>query len=92
MRSSHWEYLAFVLIGVGAALLITGSVTFYYSQDSGRTNVRYGQYSVPLIIIGACLIILGVLAFLRAKAIGRYEIPLPPPPPPIPTPPPPPPP
>jgi drug/metabolite transporter (DMT)-like permease len=87
MRSSHWGYLAFVFVGVGAALLITGSVTFYYSQNPSGTSQRYSSYSIPLIIVGVCFVMLGIPTFLQARAIGSHEIPLPPPPPPLPPPP-----
>ena len=87
MRHSHWEYLGFVLVGIGAALAITGTVTWFYFQQYRDTNPQYHSYPLPLLITGPCLVIAGIAALIRARMKKQKEsfggtVPIPPPPPP----------
>ena len=96
MRSSHLQYLGYVLIGIGSGLLISGLIAFIYFQQRPWIISQYRGIALPLVIVGICLIILGIVAFYRAREKGRHELEgeIPPlylpPPPPLPSPPPPP--
>jgi uncharacterized membrane protein YfcA len=88
MQSSHWEYLAYVLVGVGIALAVCGSVTFIYFREHYARHIEYSSYSIPLLISGTFILALGIVAFFRHRQKKRDEsIPPPPPPPPPPLPP-----
>jgi hypothetical protein len=93
LRSPHWEYLAYVLLGVGTALLVSGIATLLYFQRHPEVNPQYGPYPIPLTIAGACTVVLSIFPFARSKKqrikeIGENEACLPPPPPENPPPPP----
>ncbi|MCJ7424497.1 hypothetical protein MUP01_09565 [Candidatus Bathyarchaeota archaeon] len=94
MRSSHWEYLGYMSVGVGSALTACGSIAFSYFQSHFARSPQYSSYSIPLLIFGIGVMVMGVLAFVRYRKIRREEIEkgqyLPPPPVPPPPPPPPP--
>jgi uncharacterized membrane protein YidH (DUF202 family) len=92
MRSNHWEYLAFVLFGLGIALTVSASIVYFYYQQRPDTNPQYSSYPIPLLIAGICIIVLGFPALHRYRTKRKFENGLlPPPPPPLPSPPPPPP-
>ena len=88
MRSSHWQYLGYVLVGLGSGLFISGLVAFIYFQQHPGISSQYRSITLPLLIIGICIIILGILTFRRARKKRRLEegempqLYLPPPPPP----------
>lgn len=85
MRSSHMEYVGYVLIGVAAALLASGSVSLFYFQQHPETNPQYSLYPIPLMILGAGALVSGIGALLLAKGRKKTEqVPPPPPPPPPP--------
>jgi uncharacterized membrane protein len=90
MRSNHWEYLAFILFALGLALTISGSIIYVYYQQYPQRKPQYSGIQIPLLIVGVCLIILGLLAFRRSRAKKKVEamegelLPPPPPPPPLP--------
>jgi multisubunit Na+/H+ antiporter MnhG subunit len=93
MRSNHWEYLALVMLALGLALIISGSIIYVNYQQYPQRKTQYSGIQIPLIIAGACFAVLGVLAFSRFRAKKRVEAmqgELLPPPPPSPPPPPPP--
>jgi len=91
MHSSDWQYLGYVLVGMGGALSISGSIAIFYLQKNPWTSHQYSSYPIPLLLIGVCIIVLGIVAFLRFKQKRKVETkegeklpppPLPPPPPP----------
>jgi hypothetical protein len=95
MRSFHLQYLGYVLVGVGSGLSISGLVTFIYFQQRYWIISQYRSISLPLLIIGICIVAAGIMTFRKAKEKGRQEIegekppiylPAPPPPPPPPPP------
>jgi ABC-type antimicrobial peptide transport system permease subunit len=90
VRSNHWEYLAFVLLALGLALMIPGSIIYFSYQQYPQRKLQYNGIQIPLIIVGACFMVLGILAFRRYRAKkkaeameGEFLPPPPPPPPPI---------
>lgn len=93
MRSNHWEYLSLMLIALGLALTISGSIIYVYYQQHPQTNPQYSGYLVPLLMTGVCITTLGIPAFHRSRTKKKAEALevelLPPPPPPVPPPPPP---
>jgi ABC-type antimicrobial peptide transport system permease subunit len=96
MRSSHWQYLGFILIGVGSGLAIAGLIAFTYFQQYYWISSPYRAISLPLLIIGICFIGLGIIALWQANKKKHLELiniglspSLPPPPLSIPPPPPP---
>lgn len=95
MRSSHWLYLGYVLVGVGSGLSISGLIAFIYFQQRYWISSPYRSFTLPVFIVGICVIALGIVAFRQARKKGRLgegEMPplylpsLPPPPPPPPPP------
>jgi len=95
MRSSHWQYLGYVLVGIGSGLSVSGMVAFIYFQQRYWISSPYRSITLPLLIAGICIIALGVLTFRQARKKRKFEIEverpsvyLPPPPPPLPPPPP----
>ena len=95
MRSSHWQYLGYVLVGVGSGLSASGLVAFIYFQQRYWISSQYRSISLPLLIIGIFVIAIGILSFYRDREKRRHETegeiqPIylpPPPPPPLPPPP-----
>ena len=87
MRSNHWEYLAFVLLALGIALVISGSIIYVSYQQYPQRKTQYSGIQIPLIIAGACFTVLGILVFRRSRAKKKAEAmesaPPPPPPPPL---------
>lgn len=85
MRSNHWEYLALVLLALGLALMISGTIIYVNYQQYPQRKTQYSGIQIPLIIAGACFTVLGVLAFrmsrTKKKAEAMESAPLPPPPP-----------
>jgi Ni/Fe-hydrogenase subunit HybB-like protein len=90
VRSNHWEYLAFVLLALGLALMVSGTIIYIYYEQYPQRKMQYSGVQIPLIIAGACFTVLGILAFRRYRAKKKNEAmegaPLPPPPPPPPPP------
>jgi cbb3-type cytochrome oxidase subunit 3 len=90
MRSNHWEYLAHVLSAIGTALIITGLTAYFFFQQNRGSNPQYSSYSIPLLLVGALVLIAGIVAALQSRKkheSERYDV-APPPPPPLPPPPP----
>ena len=85
MRSSDWQYIGYVLVAVGGAFIITGAIALLNFQQ-GQIKIQYGDYFLPLLLVGLLLTVMGGLAFFKSKQ--KQSIP---PPPPSPNPPPPPP-
>jgi multisubunit Na+/H+ antiporter MnhG subunit len=89
VRSNHWEYLALVLLALGLALIISGSIIYVSYQQYPQRKLQYSGIQIPLIIVGACFTVLGILALLRTRAKKKAEamesasLPPPPPPPPL---------
>ncbi len=86
MRSPHWEYLGLVLVGIGAALVISGAVALFYFQFRPDASPQYHSYPLPLLITGAFLTAIGAVALIQARAKKHkedVENALPPPPPPL---------
>jgi uncharacterized membrane protein len=87
VRSNHWEYLAFVLLALGIALILSGSIIYVSYQQYPQTKMQYSGVQVPLIVAGTCFTVLSVLAFRRysakkkAEAMETAQLPPPPPPP-----------
>jgi len=67
MRSSDWKYLGSVLIGIGGSLSISGLITFFYFQMYSWITHRYSSYPIPLLFVGICFIVLGIVAFYVSK-------------------------
>lgn len=86
MRSNHWEYLAFVLFALGLALTISGLIIYVHYQQYPQRKPQYSGIQIPLLIVGICLIVLGLPALHKSRTKKRAEE-LPPPPPPPPPPP-----
>jgi len=88
VRSNHWEYLALVLLALGLALIISGSIIYVHYQQNPQRKLEYSGIQIPLIIVGACFTGLGLFAFHRSSAKKKAEatesalLPPPPPPPP----------
>ena len=86
MHSNHWEYLAFVLLALGLALMVSGTIIYIYYGQYPQRKTQYSGIQIPLIIAGACFTVLGILAFRRSRAKKKAEAmesaPLPPTPPP----------
>jgi len=89
MRSSDWQYLGYVLVAVGSALALSGSVALHYFQQGLLSGTRYGASFAPILLVGIAIAVLGIVAFVRARLKRKYELPPPPPLPPPPLPPPP---
>jgi uncharacterized membrane protein YidH (DUF202 family) len=82
--------LGYVLVGVGIALSICGTVTLLYLQKHSLRSQNYASYPVPLILAGTFFVTMAALVLLhyRKKKREPYEdLELPPPPPPPPPPP-----
>ena len=88
MRSNHWEYLAFVLLALGLALIISAVIIYVSYQQYPQRKLQYSGIQIPLIIVGACFTVLGIFTFSRFRAKKKAEAmesaPPPPPPPPPP--------
>ncbi len=88
MRSNHWEYLALVLLALGLALMVSGTIIYICYEQYPQRKTQYNGIQIPLIIAGACFTVLGILVFRRYRAKKKAEAmesaPLPPPPPPPP--------
>ncbi|MGA9387367.1 MAG: hypothetical protein WBV70_00910 [Candidatus Bathyarchaeia archaeon] len=84
MRSNHWEYLAFVLFGLGIALTVSAVIVHFYYQQHPDTNPQYSSYPIPLLIAGICISALGLPALHRSRTKRKMESellpPIPPPP------------
>jgi hypothetical protein len=81
-RSSDWDYIVYLSIGVGASLTITGSAALLYLQERALINQRYASLPLPIVFVGICFIAFGMLAFIRRGGKARMEQETPPPPPP----------
>jgi hypothetical protein len=88
MRSSDWQYLGTVFLGVGSALAVSGSVAFYTYQQGSLTNTRYTPYFLPILLIGIVIAVIGAASFFNVRQRSRNKVPPPPIPPPPPPPPP----
>ncbi len=86
MRSSEWQYIGYVLVAVGGALILTGAISLYAVQQGLLVKTQYNDYFLPTLLVGLLLTALGVVAFFKSK---QKQEPLPPPPSPNPPPPPP---
>jgi uncharacterized membrane protein len=88
VRSNHWEYLAFVLLALGLALMVSGTIIYIYYEQYSQRKMQYSGVQIPLIIAGACFTVLGIFTFSRFRAKKKTEAmesaPPPPPPPPPP--------
>jgi hypothetical protein len=88
VRSNHWEYLAFVLLALGLALIVSGTIIAINYQLYAPRKTQYNGIQIPLIIVGTCFTAMGIVAFYRFRAKKKAEAmesappPLPPPPPP----------
>ena len=74
MRSNHWEYIAFVLLALGLALVISGSIIYVTYQQYPQRKTQYNGIQIPLIIAGVCFIVLGVLAFRYIGAGADHPV------------------
>ena len=94
MRSNHWEYVGFVLLGLGLSLTVSTSIVGVYYEQRPQTNPQYIGYPIPLLASGICITALSILTFHKSRKRKKIEETegalLPPPPPPLPPPPPPP--
>jgi len=76
----------YISMGMGASLTITGSAALLYLRERTLINQRYVYLPLPLVFVGICFIVLGILAYIRRGEKARMEEwtlppPLPPPPP-----------
>jgi hypothetical protein len=83
---SNWAYIGYLLVAVGCSLLLTGTIALYYLNQGSLSNTKYGNYFLPLLIIGIIIFCFGIVAFVKASQKKKYMVP----PPPFPEPPPPP--
>ena len=87
MRSSDWQYLGYVLAGVGGSFAISGAIALYSLQKELLTKNQYSPYFLPILLIGIFIAALGIVAFSQYIRKKKKEIPpppspnLPPPPP-----------
>ncbi|MCJ7793359.1 hypothetical protein MUP42_00340 [Candidatus Bathyarchaeota archaeon] len=87
MRSSDWQYLGYVLVGVGGSFAISGAIALYSLQQELLTKNQYSPYFLPILLIGIFIAALGIVAFFQYIRKKKKEIPpppspnLPPPPP-----------
>ena len=86
MRSSDWQYIGYVLVAVGGALILTGAIALYAVQQGLLVKTQYNDYFLPTLLVGLLLTVIGVVAFFKSK---QKQEPVPPPPSPNPPPPPP---
>jgi len=61
-----------VLVGIGGSLSISGLIAFLYYQEHNCIGAciishRYGPYSLPILFIGICALILSMVAFYLFK-------------------------
>jgi len=84
MRSNNWEYLRFILLALGMALIISGSIIYVSYQQYPQGKMQYSGVQIPFIIAGVCLSVLSLFAFRRYRAKKKAEAmeSAPPPPPP----------
>jgi hypothetical protein len=87
MRSSDWQYLGYVLVGVGGSFAISGAIAPYSIQQELLNKNQYSHYFLPILLIGMFITALGIVAFFQYIRKKRKETP-PPPSPDLPPPPP----
>jgi O-antigen/teichoic acid export membrane protein len=71
MKQANWKLLGFVALALGVLFLTVGFVTFSFEAEHwhGGTMVwndyPYQRYSVGLLVVGAVLLVLGIVFLAR---------------------------
>jgi hypothetical protein len=86
MRSSNWQYLGYVLVGVGGSFALSGAIALYIVQQELLNKNPYSDYFLPILLIGIFITDLGILTFFQYIRKKKKET-LPPPSPDLPPPP-----
>jgi hypothetical protein len=86
MRSSDWQYLGYVLVGVGGSFTLSGAIALYIVQQELLNKNLYSDYFLPILFIGIFIAALGSMAFFQYIRKKKKET-LPPPYPDLPPPP-----
>lgn len=75
MRSSSWQYMGCVLIGVGGAFSIAALAILWYLQKVFVNSLRFSAYHQPMIFGGVGMIIAGASALIvsRTKREGKTQ-------------------
>jgi len=64
MRSSGWQYVGCILVSIGGALSIAGSIVLLYLQKIFINSIRYSAYYPPMIFGGVIVIVAGTIALI----------------------------
>ena len=73
MRSNHWDYLGFILLALGLAFIISGSIIYVSYQQYPQKKMQYSGVQVPLIMTGFCFSVLSIFAFRKYRAKKKAE-------------------
>jgi uncharacterized membrane protein YidH (DUF202 family) len=80
MKYADWRYLATICTVLGVILLIGGVIVNLYSQTSYfrgtsiGTTYPYRGYTIPFIVFGIILLVIGVASFARAGEERKLEV------------------
>jgi hypothetical protein len=87
MRTSNWQYIGYVLTGVGGAFALSGAIALYSLQEELLAKNQYNSYFLPILLTGIFITGIGIGAFFQYIRKRKKEVPppsssdLPPPPP-----------
>jgi hypothetical protein len=88
MRSSDWQYLGYVVAGVGISFAFSGAIALFGLQQGIFGKTQYASSLVWILFFGVLLAVLGVAAFFVYLSRNKIHAPSPPPFPDLPPPPP----
>lgn len=74
MHSSRWQYLGYMLVGVGSSLYASGAILLIYFRLQPWLSFQYQWVALPLLVLGFGIIVLGILTFYIAEKKKRREI------------------
>ena len=78
MRSSDWQYLGYVLVGVGGSFVLSGAIALYIVQQELLNKNLYRDFFLPILLIGIFIAALGSMAFFQYIRKKKEETLLPP--------------
>ena len=80
MSSEDWRRLSLLALVLGLMFLVSGLVTWFYTETAEVGLVRiperhpYRDYGLPLLILGVCGLLIGLLSFRFAEEERRREV------------------